>query len=121
MVKAGETKERRTKASDIVARVYTVHMTKRVSGITFKNKAPRAIRELKKFATATMGTRYVLPERVAPMLACWLGHTDFSGSDASEVLRWPLLELCRLGLHSSPDLTDSNLPLPLLLPPLFLI
>ena len=60
MGKAGETKERRTKASDIVARVYTVHMTQRVSGITFKNRAPRAIRELKKFASKTMGTRCVI-------------------------------------------------------------
>ncbi len=59
MGKSGETKERRTKASDIVSRVYTIHMTQRVSGITFKNRAPRAIREIKKFATKTMGTRYV--------------------------------------------------------------
>ena len=57
MVKAGENKERRTKASDIVSREYTIHMTKRVSGITFKNRAPRAVREIKKFAAKTMGTR----------------------------------------------------------------
>ena len=57
MVKAAtESKPRRAKSSDIVTRDYTVHMTQRVSGVTFKNKAPRAIRELKSFAQKTMNT-----------------------------------------------------------------
>lgn len=59
MVKATETKERRMKASDIVAREYTIHMTQRLSKITFKERAPRAVREIKKFAQKTMNTRYV--------------------------------------------------------------
>ena len=57
MVQAGETKERRAKASDIVSREYTIHMTQRISKITFKNRAPRAVREIKKFASKTMNTR----------------------------------------------------------------
>jgi large subunit ribosomal protein L31e len=57
MVQAGENKERRAKASDVVSREYTIHMTQRLSKITFKERAPRAVREIKKFATKTMNTR----------------------------------------------------------------
>ena len=50
---------RRVKASDIVTRDYTIHMSKRLYGVTFKNRAPRAIREIKAFATKAMKTRYI--------------------------------------------------------------
>ena len=60
MVKA-EVKQivKKQKASDILTRDQTIHMNKRLHGITFKNRAPRAIREIKSFATKSMGTRYV--------------------------------------------------------------
>lgn len=48
---------RRVKAADIVTRDYTIHMSKRLYGVTFKNRAPRAIREIKAFATKAMKTR----------------------------------------------------------------
>ena len=51
-----ETEERRTKSSDIVTREYTIHMSKRLYGVTFKKRAPRAIREIKAFAEKTMKT-----------------------------------------------------------------
>mmetsp|Transcript_12658 Transcript_12658/g.17385 ORF Transcript_12658/g.17385 Transcript_12658/m.17385 type:complete len:126 (+) Transcript_12658:58-435(+) len=46
----------RTPKADIVTREYTIHMSKRLYGVTFKKRAPRAIREIKQFATKTMKT-----------------------------------------------------------------
>jgi ribosomal protein L31E len=54
-----ETVRNKTKGSDIVTRDYTIHMSKRLYGVTFKKRAPRAIAEIKKFATKAMGTKYV--------------------------------------------------------------
>jgi large subunit ribosomal protein L31e len=48
--------DRKPKA-DIVTRDYTIHMSKRMYGVTFKKRAPRAIREIKQFAIKTMGTK----------------------------------------------------------------
>ena len=56
MVKAESTRERKQAGPDIVTREYTIHMSKRLYGVTFKNRAPRAIREIKSFATKTMKT-----------------------------------------------------------------
>jgi hypothetical protein len=38
-------------------RLYTINLHKRLHKITFKNRAPRAIREIKKFAEKNMGTK----------------------------------------------------------------
>lgn len=37
-------------------REYTINLHKRMHGITFKKRAPRAVKEVKKFATKMMGT-----------------------------------------------------------------
>jgi large subunit ribosomal protein L31e len=50
-------KEGRTKSSDIVTREYTIHLSKRLFGVTFKKRAPRAVREIKQFAEKTMKTK----------------------------------------------------------------
>jgi len=50
-----EQRERKPKA-DIVARECTIHMSKRLYGVTFKNRAPRAIREIRQFAAKAMKT-----------------------------------------------------------------
>ena len=50
-------REGRKKVSDIVTRDYTIHMSKRLYGVTFKNRAPRAVREIKKFAEKLMKTK----------------------------------------------------------------
>merc|ERR1711968_22916 len=47
------------KSADIVTRDYTIHMNKRLHGTTFKNRAPRAVREIKKFAQSVMKTKDV--------------------------------------------------------------
>jgi large subunit ribosomal protein L31e len=50
MVKGGAPKP------DLVTRDYTIHLSKRVHKIQFKKRAPRAIKEIRKFATQVMGT-----------------------------------------------------------------
>eukprot|EP00944_MAST-04C_sp_MAST-4C-sp1_P015212 g15212.t1 len=45
--------------ADVVTRVYTINLHKRLHGVGFKKKAPRAIREIKKFAEKQMRTKDV--------------------------------------------------------------
>ncbi|KAL6891943.1 ribosomal protein L31e domain-containing protein [Trichoderma evansii] len=56
----------RSAIADVVAREYTIHMHKRLHGVTFKKRAPRAIKEIKAFATKAMVR---LPNRDIPMSA----------------------------------------------------
>nr|XP_039248916.1 60S ribosomal protein L31-like [Styela clava]XP_039265081.1 60S ribosomal protein L31-like [Styela clava] len=44
---------------DVVTREYTIHMHKRIHGMGFKKRAPRAIKEIRKFAHKMMGTEDV--------------------------------------------------------------
>ncbi|KAL9057009.1 MAG: hypothetical protein Q9162_002557 [Coniocarpon cinnabarinum] len=55
----------RSAIHDQVAREYTIHLHKRVYGVQFKKRAPRAIKEVRKFATKAMGTNDV---RLDPQL-----------------------------------------------------
>ncbi|EFW99200.1 60S ribosomal protein l31 [Grosmannia clavigera kw1407] len=55
----------RSAIADVVAREYTIHLHKRLHGVTFKKRAPRAIKEIKKFAYQAMGTTDV---RLDPQL-----------------------------------------------------
>lgn len=41
---------------ELVTREYTVNLHKRLHGATFKKRAPRAVKELRKFAQKAMGT-----------------------------------------------------------------
>ncbi|KAJ8477384.1 hypothetical protein OPV22_021111 [Ensete ventricosum] len=41
---------------EVVTREYTINLHKRLHGCTFKKKAPKAIKEIKKFAQKAMGT-----------------------------------------------------------------
>merc|ERR1712026_106103 len=50
-------KEKKTWAmGDVVTREYTINLHKRLHGIGFKYRAPRAVKEIKKFAIKQMGT-----------------------------------------------------------------
>merc|ERR1712227_581116 len=55
---------------EVVTREYTINLHKRLHSSTFKKRAPRAIRAIRKFATEMMGTADV---RVHPQLnkAVW--------------------------------------------------
>ncbi|POS83875.1 Ribosomal protein L31e, partial [Erysiphe pulchra] len=61
-------KSQRSAISDVVSREYTINLHRRVRqlhGVTFKKRAPRAIKEIKAFATKSMGT---LDVRLDPQL-----------------------------------------------------
>jgi len=65
MSKAPKSKPGRSALADVVAREYTIHLHKRLHGVSFKKRAPKAIKEIKAFATQSMGTEDV---RLAPQL-----------------------------------------------------
>jgi large subunit ribosomal protein L31e len=44
---------------DLVTRDYTIHLSKRIHKCQFKKKAPRSIKEVRKFAAEAMGTKDV--------------------------------------------------------------
>merc|ERR1712008_220444 len=44
---------------EVVTREYTINLHKRLHGIGFKYRAPRAVKEIKKFAVKQMGTEDV--------------------------------------------------------------
>merc|ERR1712098_407332 len=58
-------KTQRSAIADVVAREYTIHLHKRLHGVTFKKRAPRAIKEIKAFATKSMGVPYRLRVRIS--------------------------------------------------------
>ncbi|KAF2709345.1 hypothetical protein K504DRAFT_379133 [Pleomassaria siparia CBS 279.74] len=58
-------KTQRSAIADVVAREYTIHLHKRVHGVAFKKRAPKAIKEIKAFAEKAMGTKDV---RLDPQL-----------------------------------------------------
>ena len=43
-------------AEEVVTREYTIHLRKLLNGISFKKRAPRAVKEVKAFAKKMMGT-----------------------------------------------------------------
>uniref|UniRef100_A0A914I670 Large ribosomal subunit protein eL31 n=2 Tax=Globodera TaxID=31242 RepID=A0A914I670_GLORO len=56
MAKQKGEKKSKSALNKVVTREYTIHLHKRIHGIGFKNRAPRAIKEVKKFAEQQMGT-----------------------------------------------------------------
>merc|ERR1711959_198292 len=63
-------KKTKSVRADCVTREYTINLHKRLHSSTFKKRAPRAIRAIRKFANVMMGTEDV---RVHPQLnkAVW--------------------------------------------------
>ncbi|KAK3696717.1 hypothetical protein QZH41_013075 [Actinostola sp. cb2023] len=56
MAKKTDKKKGRSAINEVVTREYTINMHKRIHGIGFKHRAPRAIKEIRKFAEKMMGT-----------------------------------------------------------------
>lgn len=56
MAKPKREKKGKSALSEVVTREYTIHLHKRLHGIGFKKRAPRAIKEIRKFAEKQMGT-----------------------------------------------------------------
>lgn len=56
MAKNKGEKKGKSAINEVVTREYTVNLHKRLHGIGFKKRAPRAIKEIRKFAELQMGT-----------------------------------------------------------------
>ncbi|KAK9875588.1 hypothetical protein WA026_009391 [Henosepilachna vigintioctopunctata] len=56
MAKQKGEKKGKSAINEVVTREYTVNLHRRLHGIGFKKRAPRAIKELRKFAVLQMGT-----------------------------------------------------------------
>ncbi|XP_053563614.1 60S ribosomal protein L31 isoform X2 [Bombina bombina] len=54
--KGGEKKKGRSAINEVVTREYTINVHKRIHGIGFKRRAPRALKEIRKFAMKEMRT-----------------------------------------------------------------
>merc|ERR1712200_347043 len=54
--KSDKKKGAKSPVNEVVTREYTIHLHKRIHGMQFKKRAPRAIKEIKKFAEKMMGT-----------------------------------------------------------------
>merc|ERR1711874_903515 len=55
----GTKREKASTMGEVVTREYTINLHKRLHGIGFKYRAPRAVKEIKKFAEKQMGTQDV--------------------------------------------------------------
>lgn len=51
--------DRKSRSKDVVTREYTIHLHKRLHKVTFKKRAPRAVKEIRKFAQKVMRTKDV--------------------------------------------------------------
>ncbi|XP_030387038.1 60S ribosomal protein L31 [Scaptodrosophila lebanonensis] len=56
MAKTKGEKRNKSAINEVVTRECTIHLAKRVHNIGFKKRAPRAIKEIRKFAEREMGT-----------------------------------------------------------------
>ncbi|KAM9320022.1 neuronal PAS domain-containing protein 2-like [Gastrophryne carolinensis] len=54
--KGGEKKKGRSAINEVVTREYTINIHKRIHGVGFKKRAPRALKEIRKFAMKEMRT-----------------------------------------------------------------
>ncbi|KAJ8904003.1 hypothetical protein NDN08_000533 [Rhodosorus marinus] len=52
-------REDKPRAAEIVTREYTINLHKRVHGTGFKKRAPKALKEIRKFAEKVMSTKDV--------------------------------------------------------------
>lgn len=59
MAKPKVEKRNKSAINEVVTRECTIHLSKRVHSIGFKKRAPRAIKEIRKFAEKEMGTNDV--------------------------------------------------------------
>jgi len=49
-------RDKKVSSTNVITREYTVNIHKRIHGVSYKKRAPRAIKELRKFAQKQMGT-----------------------------------------------------------------
>lgn len=49
-------KQNKSAISEVVTREYTIHLSRRVHGVQFKRRAPKAVKVVREFAHKEMGT-----------------------------------------------------------------
>ena len=81
--------DKKSRVKDAVTREYTINLHKRLHKITFKKRAPKAIKEIKKFATKHMRTSDVRVD-VKLNKAVW--------SRVRSCIPEHLLKVCRVAL-----------------------
>ncbi|GMT29173.1 hypothetical protein PFISCL1PPCAC_20470, partial [Pristionchus fissidentatus] len=59
MAKGQKTDKKRSAITEVVTREYTINLHKRIHGMSFKRRAPRAIDQIRKFAELQMKTKDV--------------------------------------------------------------
>ncbi|CAK9294837.1 unnamed protein product [Gordionus sp. m RMFG-2023] len=59
MTKKKISKKGKSALNEVVTREYTINLHKRIHGVGWKYRAPRAIKEIRKFAKCQMGTEDV--------------------------------------------------------------
>ncbi|XP_074595698.1 ribosomal protein L31 [Brevipalpus obovatus] len=59
MAKKGKGEKSKSALTEVIQREYTINVHKRIHGKGFKKRAPRAVKEIKKFAFKQMGTQDV--------------------------------------------------------------
>lgn len=70
----------KSRSNEVVTREYTINLHKRLHGVTFKKRAPKAIKEIKKFAQQQMRTSDVRVD-VKLNKAVWSQVTAWSRCD----------------------------------------
>ena len=56
MTAAKRESKKKSVTNEVVTREYTINLHRRIHGVGFKKRAPRAIKEIRKFAEKMMGT-----------------------------------------------------------------
>ncbi|XP_041359870.1 60S ribosomal protein L31-like [Gigantopelta aegis] len=56
MAPSRKREKKKTVTNEVITKECTIHIHKRIHGIGFKKRAPRAVKEIRKFAEKMMGT-----------------------------------------------------------------
>lgn len=81
--------EKKARGKDVVTREYTINLHKRLHGVTFKKRAPKAVKEIKKFAAKAMKTKDVRID-VKLNKAVWARVGSFCSSHSHPLCLSPL-------------------------------
>merc|ERR1712137_1180911 len=101
MAKEKREKTRKSAINEVVTRDYTVNLHMRIHGVGFKKRAPRAIKEIRKFAEKAMGPQ---------MSVSRPDSTSTSGRRESGVFRSEFASACRVAATKTRTRRTSSTP-----------
>ena len=103
--------DKKSRVKDAVTREYTINLHKRLHKITFKNRAPKAVKEIKKFAAKHMRTSDVRVDvklnkaiwsRVRLQQSCWCWPQTATGTFHQAFRQDVIKILCIQGIRNVP-------------------